>query len=231
MSYLKTQLHIHTGQDPERDVYQSETEIIDRAYRQGYQVLAFTCHNVIIFSDELKKYAESKRILLIPGIEKTIEKKHVLILNASIEAQNINSFEQLGEYKKNNPECFIVAPHPFYPGQISLNKDLINNIKLFDAIEFSWFHTKKFNQYNKKAVQLAEKYNLPVISTSDNHIFRYFDSSFTLIQAKKDVKDIFSAIRQKKTKIISHDLKWWDYFIFIPFEMGFRLFIKYFTLK
>ncbi len=227
---LKAQLHVHTRQDPMDNIRHSEREAIDFAAAHGYEVMALTCHNVVLFNSDLKKYAEEKNILLIPAIEKSIQKKHVLILNANIKAQNIQTFEDLKKYKEEHPETFIIAAHPYYRFFISLGKKLEKHIELFDGIEYSWFHTKKLNRWNKKAADIAAQHNLPLIATSDNHILKYFDYGYTLINAEKNIPAIFQALKEKKIQTHSTNLKFWQP-IWISIIMELRLLIKRFTLK
>jgi predicted metal-dependent phosphoesterase TrpH len=229
MRKLKVQFHLHTRQDPYDYIRHSEKELIDEAARLNYDVLSITCHNVIIFNEDLKKYAEKKRILLIPGIEKSIRRRHVVILNATIDAQNIKNFDDLEKYRKKHPECFIIAAHPYYPGGISLKKRLERYISLFDAIEYCWYHSKKFNTYNKKAVKTAEKYGLPILATADCHMIKYLNYTYSLIEAGKDVHSIFDAIRKKKIEIVSHNLPWWKLLIIMP-SLLLKSWIKRFTL-
>lgn len=230
MPRLKAQLHVHTKQDPLDFISHSEKEIIDYAANLGYEVLAISCHNIVIHTDYLKKYAEKKRILLIPAIEKDIEGKHVLIINADISAQNVNTFEQLKKYKENNPDCLIIAPHPFYPGSTSLGKKLLKNHTLFDAIEYSYFHSKHIDLFNKKAVKTAEKFKLPLLGTSDNHIKKYFDTTYSIITAEKNTKSVIKAIKAKKIEITSHPIPLIK-LIFIYLNIAFRSGLKYFLLK
>ncbi len=227
MSKLKCQLHCHTRQDPIDSIRHSEHTLIDRAAKHGYNVLAISCHNVVIWNEDLRKYAEKKRIILIPAIEKTIQKKHVLILNADVGAQKIKSFDDLNKYKSQKKDCLVIAPHPFYPALSSLRKKLEPNIGLFDAIEYSWFHSKKTNKYNEKAVKMAEKYNLPVLATCDNHILRYLDHTYSLIEAERNIKSIFEAIRKKRILIVSHDLPLWK-MLLIYGKMGAASLLKIF---
>ena len=230
MAKLKVQFHLHTKEDPIDNIKHTEYEVIDRAAQLGYDVLAITCHNVVIFNEDLKKYAEKKRILLIPAIEKSIFRKHVLILNADIHAQKIRNFEDLKKYREKKPDCFIIAAHPYYPAPIALGKKLEENIELFDAIEYSWYHSKKINRYNNKAVKVAEKYGLPIVATSDNHLLRYFDNAFSLIDSERNTAAIFEAIRNKKIQIVSHNLPWWKLFT-IYSEMLARQLVKSIFLK
>jgi len=228
MSKLKCQFHCHTRQDPVDSIRHSERELIDRASKLGYGALAISCHNVVIFNDDLRKYAEKKRVLLIPAIEKSIEKKHVLILNADVNAQKIKTFEDLRKYKILKKDCFVIAPHPFYPALTSLGSKFEKNIGLFDAVEYSWFHSKKTNKYNEKAVKTAEKHGLPVIATSDNHILPYLDHSYSLLDADRNIKSIFDAIKNKRITIVSHDLPLWR-MLGIYMKMGFSGLLKFFA--
>src|SRR3989338_3276593 len=110
---LKCCLHLHTLGDAADIISYTPEEAIVHASKQGFDVVAITCHNIIIWSEKLSEYAAKRGILLISGIEKTIEKKHVLILNTRKNAEKIETFEQLREYKAANPESCIIAPHPF----------------------------------------------------------------------------------------------------------------------
>lgn len=231
MPKLKVQLHVHTKQDPVDNIRHTEKQKIDYAAKLGYDVLAITCHNVLIYNEDLKKYAEGKRILLIPAIEKSVERKHVLILNTNVEAQKIQTFNDLHLYKKKNPDCFMIAAHPYYPGWISLHKKLEEHIELFDAIEYSWYHSKRINRYNQKAIKTAEKHDLPMVGTSDNHLLPYFNHTYSIVDVKeKSMESIFKAIREKKITFVSHDLTPWKMLCIVT-EMWIRQFVKKFTLR
>ena len=230
MRKLKINFHLHTGQDPIDAVKHSEYQLIDEAARLGYEVLSITCHNALIFSDDLKEYAHKKGILLIPGIEKSIHRKHVLIINATIEAQKIQNFEDLREYRKKHPGCLTIAAHPYYPGPISLQENLEKNIDLFDAVEYSWYHSKRFNGPNKKAVKMAEKHGKPVLGTADNHILKYVNHTYSLIESEKNTEAIFKAIKANKIEIVSHNLPWWKLGTIITYMLIMST-IKGYTLK
>lgn len=199
MPNLKIQFHVHTGQDPVDRPFHTEKEMIDAAAQHQYDIVVITCHNKLVFSDELKNYAAQKGILLIPGIEKNIEKRHVLIMNALPETEKIHTFDDLTKYKKQNPDCLVIAPHPYYFTHFCLKEKFDQHHELFDAVEYSWYHTEHLNHWNKKAEEKAKKYNLPIIATSDNHILSYFDAQYSLIDAaEKTWPEIKKAILAKK---------------------------------
>ncbi|MCK4425857.1 MAG: PHP domain-containing protein, partial [Deltaproteobacteria bacterium] len=73
MTLLKTDLHIHTSEDPEDLILYSATELIDMAHRLAYAVLAITNHSCVTYSEYLRDYARERGIVLIPCMEATIQ--------------------------------------------------------------------------------------------------------------------------------------------------------------
>ena len=203
MKKLKVQLHTHTKSDPDDVIYHDEIALIDRAAHHNYDVLSITCHNRLVYNDDFHNYASDKNILLIPGIEKTIKGRHVLIVNAHQESEQIGAFDDLETYKKDHPECLIVAPHPFHPMPYAL-KELFHKAQhLFDAIEWSCFHTKKFN-FNEKAVAKAKELKLPMLATGDNHVLTFLNHTFSYVFAKdKTIPSIIDAIKNGKIEIVT----------------------------
>ncbi|MBU2639415.1 MAG: PHP domain-containing protein [Nanoarchaeota archaeon] len=199
---LKSQLHIHTKEDPQDRLKYSAKEVIDRASYLNFDVIAFTFHDILFFNKELKDYAKSKGILLIPGIEKNIEKKHVLILGL----EKLPRLEKLKDLEKIKDKALIIAPHPFYPRHHSLNSKFVKNIEHFHAVEYSFFYLSFFNYFNKKAVKIAKIYNKPLIGTSDLHNIKKIEKTYTLIDAEKNINSIFKAIKNNKIKIITNPL-------------------------
>ncbi len=210
MNKFKVQLHAHTKSDPEDCLFHSDKDLIDKAAEHGYDVLAITCHNKLVFDNELYNYAKNKKILLIPGIEKSVCKNHVVIINAKPEAENINDFDDLEKYKKHNPDSLIIAAHPYHPfplGVLSLKNNLNKYNYLFDAIEFSSFYSKKFN-FNKKAVEAAEKYKKPLLGTADNHVLEFLDHTYSYVYAEfKSKENIINAIKKGNIEIMSKPMK------------------------
>jgi predicted metal-dependent phosphoesterase TrpH len=204
---LKTNLHFHTADDPDHKIEYSLREAIDHAASVGFNVLALTCHNYFAWTKSYAEYAEEKGILLIPGAEMGIERGkvskeglHLLILGCHKDVENIQTFDDVREYKKKYPDVFVIAPHPFFPGNFSLKKELEKNIDIIDAIEESWFYSKWYNK-NKKAKKIADKYKIPYISTSDTHFLDFMNQHFATLNTKeKTQKAIFEAIRNKDFK-------------------------------
>lgn len=210
MKKLKACLHLHTEGDPKDSILYSPESAIKKAAELKFDVVSITCHDKVIWSEKLRDYAARRKILLIPGIEKTIEGKHVLLINADREAENLHTFQALGEYKKSHPFCAVIAPHPFhlYPPLIhpqSLGNKLTAHIDLFDAVELSFYYLEHLD-FNEKAKKIAAEYSKPLVGTSDIHDLKYFNNTYTLIESQKETAQIIQAIKQGKVEIVTKPL-------------------------
>lgn len=206
---VKVNFHFHTAEDPMDPVRYSLKEGIDHAAMHGFDVLAVTCHRKVIPIEPLSDYAASKNILLIQGVELNIAEKkkswgrHVLVLNAHLEAERVKTFDELAVYRVQHPESFMIAPHPYYYGSFSLHRFLEKYIHLFDAIEHSWFYTRHVDG-NRRARKIARKYNLPFVSTSDTHMLDFLRRNYAVIYAQeKTPHAIFSALKSGQFKNVT----------------------------
>ncbi len=200
MTMLKLDFHAHAGTDIMHKVSYSPKQLIDHYAKLKYDVFSITGHGVVIFSKELKDYAKRKGILLIPGTEKMIEGKEVILGNVTNEQiKNLKTFEKLEKLKDEN--ILVHAPHPFYPTKECLKEKLIENIKLFDSIEYCHFYLKHINHFNKKAVETATKYKKAIVGTSDTHMLSQAGTTYTLVDANKEIDSVFEAIRKRKTEL------------------------------
>lgn len=222
---LKIDLHIHSKEDPQDRILHTAKELIDKAVKLKFDVLSITLHNHLLEDKEITAYAKKKGILLISGAEIKIERKEILVYNIKSKyLKNIKTFEDLKKLKRKFKNMFIIAPHPFFKTGECLGKHLKEHIELFDAIEYSWFFTKIIN-FNKKAIKIAEKYNKPIIATSDAHHLKNFGNNYSLLNSKKDIKSIFSAIRRNKIKTKSDALPLL-FFISSSFKMVFGMILS-----
>lgn len=199
---LKADLHLHT-REGEGFIGYDARALIDRAARAGFQVLSITNHDVITFSEDLQRYARERGLLLIPGVEATIEGKHVLLYNVDVPPARIRTFADLRRLKR--PEWLVVAAHPFFPGPVCLRERLREELDLFDAIEFSHFYTRRMN-LNRPAVRLAREVGLPLLGTSDSHLARQFGTTYSFIEGKMTVASVLAAIKMGQVAVVSRPL-------------------------
>ena len=200
---LKTDLHLHTAEDPQDDVRYTAKELISKAAAEGFDVISITNHHRMTFNEGLLSYAQEKGILLIPGVELTIQKRHVLVLNPPSHKE-CSDFPSLTKLQR--PETLIIAPHPYFPGTYSLNGYLLENMGLFDAIEYCHFYSQMIN-FNLRAVEVSHFFGLPLIGNSDAHFLSQLGSTYSLIYAEKNLESLFAAIRENRIEIVTRPLK------------------------
>jgi predicted metal-dependent phosphoesterase TrpH len=205
---LKVDLHIHTSNDlveivAGRKKLITPKEIIDTAVEQNFDAIAITHHGVQYYDKELINYANQKGLLLIPGIETFIQRKHVLLINFSAK-KHILTYRDLAKYKTD--EVLVIAPHPFYRFVTCVGNDLIHHRECFDAVEYCHFYYKIFNP-NRKAIQVAQQLNLPVVGNSDAHRRFQFGKTYSYVYAEqKTIPAIIQAIKQGNVEYVSHPL-------------------------
>ncbi len=203
---LLADLHLHCKGDSLDNIKYSPEELIDHAALRGYHVLAITCHDIVIYSRKLAEYAKRKGILLIPGAEKTLQGKHILLYNiTNKELVAIKTFEDIALWKKNKKNTLVIAPHPYYLLTSCLGSLTEKYMQLFDAIEYTHFYTTYFN-LNNKAVALAQKHSKPLVGNSDSHKLSHFGTTRTLIQSKKTINSVITAIKKGKVQVSSRPL-------------------------
>jgi predicted metal-dependent phosphoesterase TrpH len=200
---LKADLHLHTAEDPVDRVGYTAKELISKAADEGFDVISITNHQQMTFGEDLFSYAKERGILLIPGMEMTIQRRHVLVLNPPSH-QACSDFSSLSRLRRS--ETLIIAPHPYFPGTTSLNGYLLKHLNLFDAIEYSHFYSPMIN-FNHKAGEVSKSFGLPLVGTSDSHLLSQLGSTYSLIYAEKNQEAVFAAIRKNKIKVISRPLK------------------------
>jgi len=205
---LKSDLHLHTAEDPLDRIRYSSKDLISKAADEGFDVISITNHHKMTFNQDLFSYARERGILLIPGVELTIKRRHVLVLNPP-PFKACSDFPSLSRLRR--PETLIIAPHPYFPGTYSLNGYLLRYLHLFDALEYCHFYSPRIN-FNQRAVEVSRSFGFPLVGNSDAHFLSQLGTTYSFIYAEKNLEAIFEAIRQNRVKVATRPLK--------TFEMG-----------
>ena len=200
---LKVDLHLHTADDPLDRVRHTAKELILKAAGDGFDVLSITNHQRMTFNQDLFSYARELSILLIPGIEMTIQRRHVIVLNPPPHKM-CSDFFSLSRLRR--PETLIIAPHPYFPGTYSLNGYLLKHLELFDALEYCHFYSSMIN-FNQKAIEVSLSNGFPLIGNSDTHFLSQLGTTYSLIYSEKNMGAVFAAIRQNKVRVATRPLK------------------------
>ena len=202
LARLRADLHVHT-REAEPWIAYGARDVIVRAAGAGYRVLSITNHDTLTYSADLASFARDHDVLLIPGVEATVEGRHVLVYNADVEADKLRTFADLRRYR--TPEWLVAAPHPLFPASYCLREKLWQQIDLFDAIEFSHFYTPRID-FNRPAVKLAAALGLPLLGTSDSHLDEQFGTTFSLIEADLSMESVLAAVKQGRLGVVSRPL-------------------------
>lgn len=201
---LKVDLHTHTADDPSDRIPYSTCDLIDRAAELGFDALAVTLHDRQLDPALFQSYAKARGITLIPGIERTIDGRHVLLLNFSRAAESILSFEQLACLKRQEGGL-VVAPHPFFPAGSALRGYMNRYADLFDAVEYNAMFTSVVN-FNVLGERWARRHRKPMIGNGDVHRLEMLGTTYSLIDAKPDAGAICAAIAAGRIQVVAQPL-------------------------
>jgi len=212
---MKAELHSHCSLDPidYRICQHTPEQLIANAAELGYEILAVTCHDKDIWTDDLADYAKSLGITLIPGMEVTTEgTRHTLVYNFHAEAEELDTLKKIRA--RSREDTLVIAPHPFFPGRICLRGLLEKNLDIFDAIECSGFQVQRLN-FNRRAEALAAKSGKPLVGNGDVHYLWQLGRTFTWIYSEPGVLPVLQAVKQGFVRVqkspitFSEAAKWW----------------------
>ncbi len=97
----------------------------------------------------------------------------------------------------------LKADFPILQG---LRSSLDKAIDIFDAIEYTHFYFKRIN-FNRKAEQKAARFNLPLLGVSDAHLLGQVGTTYSLIEAEKNVRSVIRAIKKKRIEIVTSPMR------------------------
>src|SRR5438270_6613985 len=204
--WIKLDLHIHTFDDPKDKLDYSAHELLARARRLDFSVLAITLHDAVFDRSEVFAAAQRLGILLVPAAEMRIEGADIILLNVTAkDVEGLRSFDDVRQLRaRRGQSLFTIAPHPFYVLGGSIGKRLLDEIDCFDAIELCHFHKGLFNP-NRRATKVAEKFGKPLIATSDAHRLSAFGRHYTIIPRPSPLtaESIFAQLRAGRLRINS----------------------------
>src|SRR5688572_22326312 len=176
---LKVELHAHTDQDPTDHIPHSTEELIDRAAALGYGALAVTLHDRYFDPTAWRGLASQRRLVLLSGIERTIEGSHMLLINFPAAVADVSSFAALRRLKSGT-RGLVVAPHPFYPIGSAVGAALTKHADLVDAVEINSVYTRWFD-FNRRAARWARAQGKPLVGSTDLHLLDQLGTTYSLV--------------------------------------------------
>lgn len=204
---LKVEFHSHTSDDPVDRIPHTTTELIDRAANLGYDALAVTLHDAQLDLTPWRAHAAARGLILIPGIERTVEGRHVLLLNFSARAAQVRSFDDVAALRRDE-RGLVIAPHPFFPTSSCLGRALMDrHADLFDAVEHNAMFTRAVD-FNRAAARWARAHGKPMVGNGDVHRLRQLGTTWSLVDAAPNADAICDATRAGRVRVETRPLSW-----------------------
>lgn len=199
---LKIDLHLHTSDDPRDHITHTSLDLIDRAATLGFHALAITLHDRQLTDDHALACARERGITLIPGIERTIRGKHVLLLNFS--AADVDAVKTLDDVRrlKSRADGLVIAPHPYFPSPSCVGRLLDDYGDVFDAVEWSYFWSRRID-FNARAARWAESRGKALVGNSDLHDLRQLGRTCSLVDAPCEPAAICDAVRRGNVSLVT----------------------------
>jgi predicted metal-dependent phosphoesterase TrpH len=205
---LKVELHSHTSDDPLDRISHSAHDLIDRAAALGYDALAITLHDRQLDITPLRPYARERGVTLIPGIERTVEGRHVLLLNFPADAAAVRTLDDVVRLKqRSRSRGLVIAPHPFFPSPHCLLGRMHRCADVIDAVEYNAMFTRSCN-FNLIAERWAARHGKPMVGNGDVHLLDQLGTTYSLVDAGRDASAICEAIAAGRVRVVSHPLRW-----------------------
>lgn len=203
---LRGDFHHHTDADPidNRFVRHSLGALVDRAARIGLRAISVTCHESVPYDADAERYARERGVLLLRGMEATVEGQHVLLINFREFPRGRCTVDEIRAAR--TPDALVIAPHPFYPAGIASADLLLAHPDLFDAVEVSGLYTRMTGSFNRAAIYHAGQTGLPVVGNSDTHFLWQMGSTYTEIDAEPEPASIVEAVRRGRVRLHARPL-------------------------
>jgi predicted metal-dependent phosphoesterase TrpH len=190
---LKVELHTHTDEDPADHITHTTRDLLERAAELRYDALAVTLHDR--YFDPAAHAADAARcgVVLLSGIERTIQGKHLLLINFPEDVSRVQTFDDVGALKART-NGLVVAPHPFYPVPSALRGNLDRLASLIDAVEVNSMFTTTID-FNRAALAWARANGKPVVGNTDLHLLEQMGTTYSMVEASRNPDAICHAIR------------------------------------
>jgi predicted metal-dependent phosphoesterase TrpH len=211
---IKTELHAHTSDDPRDRIPHTTRQLIDRAAALGYGALAITLHDRQLDLGPHVGYARERGLVLLPGIERTVEGRHLLLINFPPDTERVQTFADLAALKARATGGLVIAPHPFYPLPTAVGPVIDRHTALIDAVECNSMYTDLID-FNRGALRWAREQGKPVVGNTDLHVLPQLGTTWSDVDADPDPESICDAIRhgrvQLRTRALSLTRAGWHF--------------------
>jgi predicted metal-dependent phosphoesterase TrpH len=191
---MKFDLHVHS--DHSNDSKSSHDDILEVARKRRLEGLAICDHDTVEggLACEKRALELGLEITVIPGVEVTSSKGHILVLGVRENIEPLLSPEET-IHRARKLGGTVIIPHPFKQSSHGIGS--FEGLDI-DAVEV--FNSRcLFNNANRKAAIEAERLGIPGVAGSDSHIPEMVGQAYTEIEASENTLEaVLRAIREGK---------------------------------
>jgi predicted metal-dependent phosphoesterase TrpH len=191
---MKFDLHVHSNHS--KDSNSSLDDILEFACKRELDGFALCDHDTVEGGLACEKRALELgfEITVIPGVEVSSSKGHILVLGVREDIEPLLSPEETIRRARKLGGTVII-PHPFKSSSHGIGS--FEGLDI-DAVEV--FNSRcLFNGANKKAASEARRLGIAGVAGSDSHIPEMVGQAYTEIDASKNTVDfVLRAIREGK---------------------------------
>jgi predicted metal-dependent phosphoesterase TrpH len=188
-------MHVHTCYS--RDGLTTLKDLINRLRMIGLNGAAITDHDTVEGAEKVLKNCDD--LLIIPGIETSTTRGHVLGVNVTTPIPKGLCVEEAIE-RIHDAGGIAIAAHPQAPFKngIGLNPKIIGlGLDAIEVVNSSLFPFLPLTCLSKK---FANRYHIPQTAGSDSHIPETIGLAYTIIENDEaSVDDVVEAIRRGLT--------------------------------
>ncbi len=203
---LKADLHVHTRYS--EDSISPPEKIVQHCLKVGINCLAITDHNEISGAFEVKRIAPFKIII---GEEILSNRGEIIgyFLSEKIPSR-LSPQETVARIKAQGGLVCIPHPYDILRSGTKIHKQALEEI-LPNADIIEVFNSKTMLlRYSKRALELAQRHNLPGTAGSDAHIVREIGSTYMEIPEFNDAQQFLQSLRQGQ--VFGHRTSLWMHF-------------------
>lgn len=188
--------HIHSTHSG--DSTASVSGIIKYSRKIGLDAIAIADHNTLKGSEEaLKEFGKMDDLVIIPAMEISSSKGHIVALGISEEVPARLSPEETVELIRAQGGIAIAA-HPF----VTYRDGLFTNVKFVDVDAMETLNSRYiFGYSNWRAKNMAKERNIPQIGASDAHFLGAIGSCVTEVETDFSVDGVIKGILSGKTNV------------------------------
>jgi len=188
---IKIDMHVHTVYS--YDGLITPNQLVWQLKRKNLNGVAITDHDTMLGISIFRRKLEKHGFLVIPGIEVTAKKAHIIGLNISEKIPAGLEIEETVELI-HDAGGLAVAAHPtvVYRGWSTHHFGKFDCIEVINASSFPFFFSVYFSR------KIAQNFGLPEVAGSDAHYFMEVGFAYAIICVDDlNVEGVLEAIKRK----------------------------------